>query len=103
VHIAIVYHPYAGYVALYTNGVLAAINNNVSNPLAAALGNDPINYLGASLYASDPLLNATIDEFRIYNGRFRSGKSWPITRLAPISSLVRPKMCPWPLLSRAVI
>jgi len=66
--IAVVYQPYAGYVALYTNGVLAAINNNVSNPLAATLGADPLNYLGQSLYGSDPFLNASIDEFRIYNG-----------------------------------
>jgi hypothetical protein len=68
VHIVAVFHPYAGYVALYTNGVLAAINNNASNPLASTLADDPLNYLGQSLYASDPFLNASIDEFRIYNG-----------------------------------
>jgi hypothetical protein len=74
VSIAIVYNPNVGSVALYTNGVLAVINNNVSNPLAAALGNDPLNYLGASLYASDPLLNATINEFRIYKGPLTAGQ-----------------------------
>lgn len=74
VDIAIVYHPYAGYVALYTNGVLAAINNNVSNPLAATLGADPINYIGQSLYGSDPFLKASIDEFRIYNGPLTAGQ-----------------------------
>ena len=74
VYIAIVYHPYAGYVALYTNGVLAAINNNVSNPLASTLGADPLNFIGESLYGSDPFLNATIDEFRIYNGPLTSGE-----------------------------
>jgi len=68
VHVVCVFHPYAGYVALYTNGVLAAINNNVSSPLASTLGSDPLNFLGQSLYASDPFLNASIDEFRIYNG-----------------------------------
>jgi hypothetical protein len=68
VYLAVVYHPYAGYVSFYTNGVLAAINSNVSNPLAQTLGNDPLNYLGASLYSVDPFLAATIDEFRIYNG-----------------------------------
>jgi hypothetical protein len=68
VHIACVFHPYAGYVSLYTNGVLAAINSNVSNPLAATLGADPLNYLGASLYANDPGLTCSINEFRIYNG-----------------------------------
>jgi len=74
VQVVCVFHPYAGYVALYTNGVLAAINNNVSNPLGATLGNDPLNYLGASLYANDPGLTASIDEFRIYNGALTAGQ-----------------------------
>jgi hypothetical protein len=68
VHLACVYHPYAGYVALYTNGVLAIINNDVMNMLATTLGIDPYNYLGLSLYALDPYLAGSIDEFRIYNG-----------------------------------
>jgi hypothetical protein len=74
VHIACVYHPYAGYVALYTNGVLAAINNSVTHPLAATLGADPLNYLGASLYSLDPGITCTIDEFRIYNGPLTAGQ-----------------------------
>jgi hypothetical protein len=74
VYVAVVYHPYAGYVALYTNGVLAAINNNVSNPLASTLGADPINFLGQSLYGSDPFLKATIDEFRVYSGPLTAGE-----------------------------
>ena len=73
-HIVCVYHPYAGYVALYTNGVLAAINSNVSNPLAATLGADPLNYLGASLYFADPFFAGSIDEFRIYNGPLTAGQ-----------------------------
>jgi hypothetical protein len=73
-HIVGVFHPYAGYVALYTNGVLAAINNNVSNPLAATLGADPLNYLGESLYSLDPFFDGTIDEFRIYNGPLTAGQ-----------------------------
>jgi hypothetical protein len=68
VYLACVYHPMAGYVALYTNGTLAVINNNVSNPLDTTLGTDPINYLGLSLYASDPYLAGSISEFRIYKG-----------------------------------
>jgi hypothetical protein len=74
VHIVGVFNPYAGYVALYTNGVLAAINNNVMNALAATLGDDPINYLGESLYGGDPWFNGSIDEFRIYNGALRAGQ-----------------------------
>jgi len=73
VHVACVYNPYGGYVALYTNGVLAVINNNVNSVspgLASVLGTggDPLNYIGESLYGADPWLNAAIDEFRIYNG-----------------------------------
>jgi hypothetical protein len=85
VQVVAIYHPFAGSVSVYTNGILAAINqnvfNNLSDPVAFAgpwyggrsllaytLGSDPINYIGASLYSSDPTLNASINEFRIYNG-----------------------------------
>jgi hypothetical protein len=74
VHIVGVFNPYAGYVALYTNGVLAAINNNVVNALATTLGDDPLNYLGESLYGSDPWFNGSLDEFRIYNGALTAGQ-----------------------------
>ncbi|HEV2436959.1 MAG TPA: LamG-like jellyroll fold domain-containing protein [Verrucomicrobiae bacterium] len=74
VGVAMVYHPFGGYVSFYTNGVLAANNPNASNPLAATLGADPLNYLGQSLYFTDPFLNATIDEFRIYNGPLTPGQ-----------------------------
>ncbi len=85
IQVVAVYHPFAGSVSVYTNGVLAGINRNVFNNLldpvafagpwyggksllAYTLGSDPINYIGASLYSSDPTLNASINEFRIYNG-----------------------------------
>jgi len=74
VSIAIVYNPNVGSVALYTNGVLAMNNPNVSNLLPDALGQDPLNYLGASLYGSDPLLKASINEFRIYKGPLTLGQ-----------------------------
>ena len=68
VHLTVVYHPYAGYVCFYTNGVSAAVKSSVVNSLAATLGADPLNYLGRSLYGSDPFLSASIDEFRVYSG-----------------------------------
>jgi hypothetical protein len=84
VHLVVVYHPKAGYQAFYTNGVLAAtisMFNNMIDPVAFAgptfnsqsilvytLGPDNLNYIGHSLYNADPTLNASIDEFRIYNG-----------------------------------
>jgi hypothetical protein len=82
VHIVAIYNPAAGNFSYYTNGVLAAtapIYDTLTVPaayksfytnasvLANTLGADPFNYLGHSLYASDPYLSASIDEFRIYN------------------------------------
>jgi hypothetical protein len=70
----------SGSISLYTNGALAATSvilpttalayqalYNMS-PLNFALNNAPLNYIGNTLFAGDPLLNASIDEFRIYNG-----------------------------------
>ena len=78
VHIVTVFNPLASTVAVYTNGVLAASDvnqayylayeNTTASPLASTLGADPNNYIGQSLYTTDPGLLATIDEFRIYNG-----------------------------------
>jgi hypothetical protein len=74
VHVVCVFHPYAGYVSLYTNGVLAAINSNASNPLADTLGADPLNLIGESLYDTDPYWSGAINEFRIYNGALTAGQ-----------------------------
>lgn len=74
VGVTMVYHPFGGYVSFYTNGVLAANNPNASNPLSATLGADPLNYLGQSLYFSDPFLDGSIDEFRVYNGPLTAGQ-----------------------------
>ena len=85
VHIVVVYQASTGKTMLYTNGVLAATSsaffNNLSDPvayvgptynrqsvLASTLGADPLNYIGQSLYNSDPTLNGSVDEFRIYGG-----------------------------------
>ena len=66
VHIVGVFAPYAGYEAIYTNGVLAAINTNVTVSLASIV--DSCSYIGRSLYSADPYLACTLNEFRIYNG-----------------------------------
>lgn len=68
-HFVGVYHPEAGYLAIYTNGLLAAINSSITIPLANALATgDPLNYIGRSLYNTDPYFAVSIDEFRIYKG-----------------------------------
>ena len=65
-HVVAVYNPPAGYLALYTNGVLAAVNNAVTIPFSSV--NNVYSYLARSLYSSDPYPDLNLDEFRIYNG-----------------------------------
>ena len=65
-HVVAVYNPPGGYLAFYTNGVLAAINNSVTVPMSSVSG--ALNYIGRSLYNVDPYPDLSLDEFRIYNG-----------------------------------
>jgi alpha-L-arabinofuranosidase len=65
-HVTAVFNPPQGCIALYTNGVLAGINSNVTTPLNSV--RDVCNYIGRSLYSVDPYANMSLDEFRIYNG-----------------------------------
>jgi alpha-L-arabinofuranosidase len=65
-HVAAVFNPPLGCLALYTNGVLAGINNSVTVPFSSV--NDVCSYIGRSLYSGDPYPDFTLDEFRIYNG-----------------------------------
>jgi hypothetical protein len=64
-HVACVLDPGVGLMAVYTNGMLALSRNDLK-----ALDNVHTNwfFLGKSLFANDPHLNGSIDEFRIYNG-----------------------------------
>jgi hypothetical protein len=94
-----VFHPYAGYEALYTNGVLAAtisMFNNLIDPIAFSgptytnasllpytLAADPLNYIGKSLYNADPGLLGSINEFRIYNGALSAGNIAADNALGP--------------------
>ena len=65
-HVVAVYNPPGGCLALYTNGVLVAMNSAVTVPLSSV--NGVLNYIGRSLYATDPYPDLSLDEFRIYNG-----------------------------------
>ncbi|HEX9046950.1 MAG TPA: hypothetical protein VF988_07970, partial [Verrucomicrobiae bacterium] len=66
VQVVAVFAPYAGYEALYTNGVLAAINTNLTLPLSSVIDN--FSFIGHSLFSSDPYLGCTLNEFRVYQG-----------------------------------
>jgi alpha-L-arabinofuranosidase len=65
-HLAFVFDPPAGYLAIYTNGILAAINSSVTTTFASV--NNVYSWIGRSLYSGDPYPDITLDEFRIYNG-----------------------------------
>ena len=66
IHVACVYDPPNQTMAIYTNGVLEAINTNMTVGLANI--DDVFSYIGASLVPSDPYLVANINELRLYSG-----------------------------------
>jgi hypothetical protein len=65
VHIVVVFNPPAGYLACYTNGVLASQLNGITISMAGVWGT--LNKVGADLWP-DPGMQGSISEFRIYNG-----------------------------------
>ncbi len=74
-HLVCVFHPEAGYLSVYTNGVQAAINPNITVTLTDAFATgSPFNYLGRSQWLNDPPLAMLMDEFRIYNGPLSPGQ-----------------------------
>ncbi len=70
-HFVAVYDPPAGYLAFYTNGVLAAMNNTVTAPMSSV--DDLLNYIGRSLYTADPYPDLSLAEFRISLGSLSAG------------------------------
>jgi hypothetical protein len=64
-HVVAVFDPPAGYLACYTNGVLASVLNNVTISMAGVWGT--LNKVGADLWP-DPGMQGSISEFRVYNG-----------------------------------
>ncbi len=68
-HVAVVLNGSVG--SLYLNGTLVGSNSAMTyNP--TSLGNTNINYLGRSIWSSDPYYNGKIDEFRIYSRAFNA-------------------------------
>ena len=59
--------PANGYNAIYTNGVLLSAVTSATPPLSSV--SSAWSFIGRSLFGTDAWLNATIDEFRIYDGR----------------------------------
>ncbi len=65
-HLAFVFNPPAGNLAIYMNGTLAAVNNSVTIGFNSV--SNLYSWIGRSLYSGDPYPDFTLDEFRIYNG-----------------------------------
>ncbi|MGC9035724.1 MAG: DUF2341 domain-containing protein, partial [Verrucomicrobiia bacterium] len=65
-HVVCVVDPPNHFMAVYTNGVLAASRTDLDMPLSKVVNN--YSFIGKSLYGVDPYLNGAIDEFRIYRG-----------------------------------
>lgn len=66
VHVTSVYNPPAGYIELYTNGVLVSRNATVTIQMNQI--SNVLNYLGRSLYTGDGYFDSEWSEFRIWNG-----------------------------------
>ena len=94
IHLVLSWDSIAGYMAVYTNGVLMGINSNATLPISAIV--NAHSYLGKSSYAGDYCGVATIDEFRMYSGAMRSAQiaadyasgpnALPVPKLAAISA-----------------
>lgn len=65
-HVTAVFNQPAGYLAIYTNGVMAAINSSATIPMSSV--SNLLSYVGRSLYNADPYPDLNLSEFRIYNG-----------------------------------
>ena len=70
VHVAVVFDAPNKTMAIYTNGVLEAVNTNFTVNISSL--NDKLSYIGRSLFGADPYLNASIDELRIFKGALSS-------------------------------
>ncbi|HEU5125755.1 MAG TPA: LamG-like jellyroll fold domain-containing protein [Verrucomicrobiae bacterium] len=70
VHLTAVFNPTAGWIAVYTNGVLKGKHTAVTWQLTDVT--DVFAYIGKSLYNNDPYISVNLDEFRMYNGALTS-------------------------------
>lgn len=80
-HITAVFNPPGGYLAIYTNGVLAGINSGITIPLSAVT--DTYGYIGRSLYPADSYFDFNLDEFRIYDGALSPAEIAATQELGP--------------------
>jgi alpha-L-arabinofuranosidase len=84
VHVTAVYDPPAGYEAIYLNGVLAGVNDNVTIRMSGV--EDVRNIIGADNWP-DPGMQGSIEEFRIYNGALQADEIAATQALGPTQLL----------------
>lgn len=65
-YVAAVFNPPSGYIAIYTNGVLAAKLTGVTNTITPGVW-DASNFIGKDNWPDTPMVGS-LDEFRIWNG-----------------------------------
>ena len=65
-HLTCVFDCPVGSISIYTNGVLVATFNGITDPLSVV--GSQFAYVGRSLYTADAYLNWSLQELRIYNG-----------------------------------
>jgi len=87
-HVTAVFDPAQAQMALYVNGVLKAQSTSVTTPLSAI--NNLFSYIGRSFYSGDPYFDFNLDEFRIYNGAFRSSDIAATQSLGPDQVITPP-------------
>jgi len=80
VHITAVFNPPGGCVAVYLDGSLAGVNQNVTIPMSGV--QDVRNVVGADNWP-DPGMQGTISELRIYNGALQAGEIAATQALGP--------------------
>jgi arabinan endo-1,5-alpha-L-arabinosidase len=96
--------PANGYDAVYTNGVLLSAVTNATPPLNSV--STAWSFIGRSLFGTNAWLNATIDEFRVYDGRLSPAEMAADNRSGPdllatpvslgVSAAVSNVMLSWP-------
>jgi hypothetical protein len=69
-HVTAVFNPPAGWIAVYTNGVLAGKNTAVTWAMNQVASIN--NYIGRSLYTGDSYMDVNVQEYRIYKGALTS-------------------------------
>ncbi len=73
--------PTSGFEAIYTNGILMS---SATGALPSLTGVSPMwSFLGQSLFSTNAWLNATLDEFRIYDGRLSPAQIAANNQLGP--------------------